>query len=311
MTSPNALSRALSKMFSGCARLLSSDSSSRRANAALALCASLLAATFAATAASAHTDALDKVRVPLDKGWTFRKIGGGEWPSRGARKGEWLKARVPGSVHTDLLANRLIEDPFYRDNEPKLQWIGKSDWEYRTTFDAKPDLLSRRHVELVFDGLDTYATVSLNGVPLLEADNMFRTWRVDCKRALKPGANELRILFRSPINEILPRMKTLGYELPASHDQGAETSPHTRKAPYQYGWDWGPRFVTSGVCRPARLEAWDDARLVDLHVVQNQLGKDAAQLTAEVEVESSGASDAVVVVEDAADKGVSARQTFK
>jgi beta-mannosidase len=298
-------------MFSGCARLLSSDSSSRRANVARVVCASLLAATFATTAASAQTGARYKVGVPLDKGWTFRNVGEGEWPLRTARKGEWLTARVPGSVHTDLLANRLIEDPFYRDNEPKLQWIGKSDWEYRTVFEASPGLLSRKHVELVFEGLDTYATVSLNGVPLLEADNMFRTWRVDCKRALKAGANELRVMFRSPVNEILPRMKTLGYELPASNDQGEKTSPHTRKAPYQYGWDWGPRFVTSGVWRPARLEAWDDARLVDLHVVQNQLGKDAAQLTAEVEVESSGDGDAVVVVEDAADKGVSARQTVK
>jgi beta-mannosidase len=298
-------------MFSGYARLLSSDSSSRRANVARALCASLLAATFAATAARAQTSARNKVRVPLDDGWTFRKVGEGEWPLRGARKGEWLKARVPGSVQTDLLANHLIEDPFYRDNEPKLQWIGKSDWEYRTTFDASPDLLSRKHVELVFDGLDTYATVSLNGVTLLEADNMFRTWRVDCRSALKSGANELRVIFRSPINEILPLMKTLGYELPASNDQGEKTSPHTRKAPYQYGWDWGPRFVTSGVWRPVRLEAWDEARLVDLHVVQNQLGKDAAQLTAEVEVESSGASDAVIVVEDAADKRVNARQTIK
>ena len=298
-------------MFSGCARLLSSDSSSRRAKAALALFASLLASTFAATDARAQTAARDNTRVTLERGWTFRKIGEGEWPLRGASKGAWMKARVPGSVHTDLLANRLIEDPFYRGNEPKLQWIGKSDWEYRTTFDASPDLLRRKHVELVFDGLDTYATISLNGVPLLEADNMFRTWRVDCKRALKRGANELRVLFRSPINEILPRMKTLGYELPASNDQGEKTSPHTRKAPYQYGWDWGPRFVTSGVWRPARLEAWDDARLVGLHVVQNQLSKDAAQLTAEVEVESSGDGDAVVIVEDAADKSVSARQTIK
>jgi beta-mannosidase len=300
-------------MFSGCAHLLSSASSSRRAKAVCALCASLLAATFTATAAHAQTGARSnmRTRVPLNNGWTFRKMGEGERSLPGARKGEWLRASVPGSVHTDLLANRLIEDPFYRDNEPKLQWIGKSDWEYRTTFDAKPDLLRRKHIELVFEGLDTYATVSLNGVPLLEADNMFRTWRVDCKRALSAGANELRVIFRSPINEILPRMKTLGYELPAVNDQGEKTSPHTRKAPYQYGWDWGPRFVTSGIWRPVRLEAWDDARLIDLHVVQNQLSKEAAQLTAEVEVESSGDGDAVVVVEDAADRRVGARQTVK
>jgi beta-mannosidase len=237
----------------------------------------------------------------LNSGWTFRQAG----------KDVWRRARVPGSVHTDLLANKLIEDPFYRDNEPKLQWVGKTDWEYRTTFEVPAALLARRNVRLVFEGLDTYATVYLNDRAVLEADNMFRTWRVDAKPSLKLGANTLRVVFRSPVNEILPRMKTLGYELPASNDQGEKTSPHTRKAPYQYGWDWGPRFVTCGVWKPARLEAWDDARLVDLHVLQNHLDKDAAQLTAEVEVESSGTSDAVVLVEDPSDKRVAARQTVK
>jgi beta-mannosidase len=255
----------------------------------------------AAQVVQAQTRTTGKATVTLNSGWTFRQVG----------KGEWRRASVPGSVHTDLLANRLIEDPFYRDNEPKLQWIGKTDWEYRTTFDVPAAVLRRRNVELVFEGLDTYATVYLNGRPLLEADNMFRTWRVDAKPALQAGANTLRVVFRSAVNEILPRMKTLGYELPASNDQGEKTSPHTRKAPYQYGWDWGPRFVTCGVWKPARLEAWDDARLVDLHVLQNQLGTDSAQLTAEVEVTSSGSSDAVVVVEDPSDKRVAARQTVK
>ncbi|HEX7956871.1 MAG TPA: glycoside hydrolase family 2 protein [Pyrinomonadaceae bacterium] len=209
------------------------------------------------------------------------------------------------------MANGLVEDPFYRDNERKLQWVGKTDWEYRTTFNVTPALLRRGHLELVFDGLDTYATVYVNERPALEADNMFRTWRVNVKALLKPGANTLRVLFRSPINEVLPRMRSLGYELPASNDQGEKTSPHTRKAPYQYGWDWGPRFVTSGVWRPVRLEAWDAARLADLHVFQNHLGEDAAQLTAAVEVESDGASDAVLVVEDPADGRVASRQTVK
>jgi beta-mannosidase len=250
---------------------------------------------------NAQTKTMSKTTIDLNSGWTFRQVG----------KEEWRKATVPGSVHTDLLANRLIEDPFYRDNEPKLQWIGKTDWEYRTTFDAPAALLARRNVELVFDGLDTYATVYLNDRRVLEADNMFRTWRVDAKPSLKPGPNTLRVVFRSPVNEILPRMKELGYELPASNDQGEKTSPHTRKAPYQYGWDWGPRFVTCGLWKPARLEAWDGARLADLHVLQNSLSNTAAQLTAQVEVESSGSSDAVIVVEDASDKRVTTRQTVK
>ncbi|HEX8338873.1 MAG TPA: glycoside hydrolase family 2 protein [Pyrinomonadaceae bacterium] len=255
----------------------------------------------AAHAARAQAQTAGKTVVALDSGWTFRQTG----------KDGWHKATVPGSVHTDLLANGLIEDPFYRDNEPKLQWIGKADWEYRTTFHAPAALPRRRNVELIFEGLDTYAAVYLNDRQVLEADNMFRTWRVDAKGALRAGANTLRVVFRSPINEILPRMKALGYELPAVNDQGEKTSPHTRKAPYHYGWDWGPRFVTCGLWKPARLEAWDDARLADLHVTQDSLGRDAAQLTAAVEVESAGSSDAVVVVEDPTDRRVAARQTVK
>src|SRR5262249_19805082 len=155
-----------------------------------------------------------------------------------------------------------------RDNEKRLQWIGKTDWEYQTTINVNQDLLRRRNIEIVFHGLDTYANVFLNDAPVLAADNMFRTWRVDVKKFLKPGRNVLRIKFRSPINEILPVMARLDYELPASNDQGEKTSPYTRKAPYQYGWDWGPRFVTSGIWKPVELVAWDDTRIDDLYVKQ-------------------------------------------
>src|SRR5918911_3602396 len=261
----------------------------------------LLAAHAVRAQSPAAARAAPKAKIFLHTGWKFREAG----------KGEWRAATVPGCVHTDLLANGLIEDPFYRDNEPKLQWIGKTDWEYQTVFDAPASLLRREHVELVFEGLDTYATVTLNGAPLLEADNMFRTWRVDCKRLLRPGANTLHVTFRSPINEVLPLMAKLGYQLPAQNDQGEKTSPYTRKAPYQYGWDWGPRFVTSGIWRPVSLEAWDAARVSNLRVVQNQLGETSAQLTAEVEVVSSGERDALVVVENLTDRAAPARLPVK
>jgi beta-mannosidase len=215
-----------------------------------------------------------KMRSVLESGWKFREAG----------KDAWYPAIVPGCVHTDLMNNKLIGDPFYRDNEQKLQWIGKTDWDYQTTFNVTPELLKRRNIELVFEGLDTYASVFLNDAPLLNADNMFRTWRVDAKGALKAGANTLRIRFRSPINEVMPAMAKLDYQLPAPNDQGEKTSPWTRKAPYQFGWDWGPRFVTSGVWKPVALEAWDGARINDLHILQSSVTKDVAQLTAEVQI---------------------------
>src|SRR4030095_4392738 len=222
----------------------------------------------------ARTTAVSKLKVPLSNGWQFREAG----------KDQWHAATVPGCVHTDLLNNKLIDDPFYRDNENKLQWIGKTEWEYQTTFNITPEILRRANIDLVFEGLDTYANVFLNDESLLNTDNMFRTWRADCKRLLRPGANTLRIRFRSPINEVLPRMAHMSYTPPAGNDQGEKTSPHTRKAPYQYGWDWGPRFVTSGIWRPVSLEAWDSARISDLHIVQKQVSKELASLTANVDV---------------------------
>src|ERR1044072_7971426 len=218
----------------------------------------------------------------IHSGWQFREVG----------KTDWHNATVPGCVHTDLLANKLIDDPFYRDNEKKQQWIDKKDWEYKTTFRVTAQTLARERVELVVEGLDTYAVVYLNEQLVLKADNMFRTWRVNAKPALKPGENTLRVVFRSPINAILPAMAKMNYQPPASNDQGEKTSPFTRKAPYQYGWDWGPRFVTSGIWRPVSLEAWDQVRINDVQVVVKSITQTAADLTANIEVEASEAGTA-------------------
>ena len=243
------------------------------------------------------TDQL-RIRMPISTGWQFREAG----------KDKWAPASVPGCVHTDLLNNKLIDDPFYRDNEKKLQWIGKTDWEYQTILNLTAGMLKRKNLELVFEGLDTYADVFLNDQPLISTDNMFRTWRVNIKRPAKLGANTLRIHFRSPINEVLPVMAKMNYELPAANDQGEKTSPHTRKAPYQYGWDWGPRLVTSGIWRPVLLEAWDDARVSDLHIQTKEIRTNMANVTAEVEVIADANVDATVIVDDLTDKTIAAQR---
>jgi beta-mannosidase len=241
---------------------------------------------------------MHRITMSVLTGWQFREAG----------KDKWYPATVPGCVHTDLLNNKLIDDPFYRDNEQKLQWIGKTDWEYQTTFIIAPDTLARKNLELVFAGLDTYADIFLNNELLLSTDNMFRTWRVDARRLAKAGANNLRVRFRSPINEVLPIMAKMAYELPASNDPGEKTSPHSRKAPYQYGWDWGPRFVTSGIWRPVSLEAWDEARIGDLHILPKDIRAELANLTAEVEVIAGANTEAAIVIENLTDKSVVAEQ---
>jgi len=204
----------------------------------------------------------------IDKGWQFRQEG----------NDQWYPATVPGCVHTDLLANKLIEDPFYRTNEKSLQWIEKENWEYQTVFDVPSDILKKKNIELYFKGLDTYAEVTLNGKIIVIADNMFREWRADCKNILQKKQNLLYIKFKSPV--IMDSLKQLknGYPMPGG------PSAFSRKAPYHYGWDWGPRFVTSGVWRPVFIEAWDNARLTNVNIVQKDISAKNVDLTAHITI---------------------------
>ena len=130
--------------------------------------------------AQAQVSAARNAVVALDHGWQFRQITAGVEQSESG----WLPATVPGDVHLDLLANKKIPDPFFRDNEAKLQWIELVSWEYRLSFEVTPALLARSNVDLVFDGLDGTAQVSVNGVQVLSADNSFRVWRVSAKSHL-------------------------------------------------------------------------------------------------------------------------------
>jgi beta-mannosidase len=237
---------------------------------AVATVAFLLAAMTTVTEAAP----ISRASISLDDGWSFRQIG----------RSEWYPAEVPGVVHLDLYRNELITDPFYAYVEESLQWIGKTDWEYRRELSVTQEILDRKNIELVFDGLDTYAEVYLNDELILEAINMYRWWRVPIADLLRAEGNELRVVFRSPILKDLPRVGEAGYELPAANDKEENTSPYTRKAPYSFGWDWGPRFVTSGIWKPVRLEAWDDARLVDVFLRQIELGEKRASLEADVEI---------------------------
>ena len=234
----------------------------------------------------------------LDSGWEFRALSASDHPEVAT----WHPATVPGVVQTDLLQAKLIPDPFYGDNESRLQWIGLTDWEYRATFRVNAATLARQHVELVFDGLDTYAQVELNGKPLLAADNMFRTWRVDAKPLLRSGANQLRVVFRSPVTSMIPVVKALPYILPsvstanAGNEENVATAPYTRKAPYQYGWDWGPRYITIGIWKPVRLEAWDGVRIAEFYIHQLKVTSEVAELAAELRIEATKAGTATIAI---------------
>ncbi len=236
--------------------------------------------------------------VLLNSDWRFRAINDSGHPG----VEQWHAAEVPGLVQTDLLRNKLIPDPFYRDNEKSLQWIGLTDWEYQTEFNVDAATLARGHVELLFVGLDTYADVYLNDAELLKADNMFRSWRVAVKDRLHAGKNTLRVVFHSPIMLMLPKVKAMPYRLPTVgqvqivSEEGIATDPYTRKAPYNYGWDWGPRYVTEGIWQPVKLVAWDDLRIDNFHIRQRKVAKDEAELWAEFDIVAAARTDVTLAV---------------
>ena len=228
-----------------------------------------------------NTLSAEPSKIDLNQNWQFRQ----------GNSQNWYPAKVPGVVHTDLMDNKIIEDPFFRLNERGVQWIDKEDWMYETHFDASDDVLKKENIRLHFMGLDTYAHVYLNGERILEPDNMFREWKVDIKGKLKAKDNKLEVYFLSPIKQDIPKFDALPYQYPTGPDQSYRggifnktVSTFARKAGYHYGWDWGPRLVTSGIWRPVYLEAWDDARIEYVFVRQKEVNKQRASITVETEI---------------------------
>lgn len=247
------------------------------------------------------------LRKELNEGWKFKQ----------ARLSNWYPATVPGVVHTDLMDNKIIEDPFFRLNERGMQWIDKEDWIYQTTFQLTPEMMGRENIDLIFKGLDTYADVYLNEKKILEANNMFREWKTSIKPDLNPGENILKIYFHSPIKVDIPKWDALPYQYEAGNDQSEnggvfnkKVSVFARKAGYHYGWDWGPRLVTSGIWRPVYVEAWDNARINDVFIRQPEVSKSRASLIGEVEILADKEIDqANVTITEAASGRVLAGQT--
>ncbi len=228
-----------------------------------------------------------------------------DWKFRQARLENWHPATVPGVVHTDLLTNGLIADPFFRLNERDVQWVDKEDWVYETVFTVSDTTVTKKNIRLFFEGLDTYADVHLNGKKILEANNMFREWRIDVKDTIKEGKNKLTVYFHSPIKIDMPKWEALPFQYRAGNDQSEngglfnrKLSVFARKAGYHYGWDWGPRLVTSGIWRPVWLESWNDARIENVHIMQHDVTAASAKIKAIVEVSAdSDIPDATVTIE--------------
>lgn len=192
------------------------------------------------------------LRQTLHDGWTLQSLPGAVPAAIADLR---VSAAVPGSVHTDLLAAGLIADPYLDDNERLLAWIGTADWRYTTHFEWSP--VGHEREDLVFEGLDTVATIVLNGVELGRTFNMHRTYRFDARAALREGDNELVVTFASPIKYADRMSLELGYRPHVNHH------PYNaiRKMACSFGWDWGLDTATAGIWRPVSLHSWSGARL--------------------------------------------------
>jgi beta-mannosidase len=197
------------------------------------------------------------VVTPLTTGWSLHQY------RRSAAAPEMppVAAEVPGCVHTDLLAAGLIPDPFLGINENDVAWVADCDWRYRCDFEVTDEHLRHDHVELEFDGLDTLATVSVNGEIVDETANMHRRYRFDVRHLLRPGPNQLDVVFRSAAQHC-EQVRAEEGEWPSA--SFGRPFNHLRKMACSWGWDWGPQLTTAGVWRTVTLEAWSVGRLSDV-----------------------------------------------
>ncbi|GGF04738.1 glycoside hydrolase family 2 protein [Mycetocola zhadangensis] len=189
-----------------------------------------------------------------------------------------VPATVPGEVQLDLLAAGLIDDPFDGANEKIQAWIGYCDWQYRTTFDWTPDGAERH--DLVADGLDTAATITLNGTEVGRTQNQHRGYRFDVATLLVAGENELVIDFRSPIEFAREQEALLGARPTVMH----HPFNAIRKVASNFGWDWGIDISSSGIVKSIGIESWSGVRIATVRPLTDIDG-DTGILHAHVDLE--------------------------
>lgn len=203
----------------------------------------------------------------IDKNWSYKE----------AETSKWYPAKIPGTIHTDLYENQFIPHPFIGNNKLNLQWISEKTWLYQTEFSLNKQQLKSKNIVLNFDGLDTYAKVYLNDQLILETNNAFRLWKKDVRKILKSN-NKLRVEF-TPTSKVEKKKESqIPYQL------SKDNRIFTRKAQFQYGWDWAPTFNTFGIWRDVYLEFWNHNKIEDLYIQQISLNEKLAELSADFEL---------------------------
>jgi len=229
------------------------------------------------------------LRRQLDKGWAVVAMGP---PAPQAVLGRRFSAEVPGCVSTDLMAAGVLPDPYLGTNEELHAWVGRTRWRYETTLVAGPPeggrpeagrpgegtellalpLAPDEQVEVVFEGLDTVATIKLNETVIGTSANMHRSYRFNLSDGLHVGANVLSVEFEAPLEHAEAMSEQLG---PRPHVQDHPFNA-VRKMACNFGWDWGPDLPTVGIWRPARLERWRSARIESVRPVVRLLDDSGA-----------------------------------
>lgn len=214
-------------------------------------------------------------KTELSKNWKFSLSGNNILPlqlkKKGIKNNQLLPATVPGTIHTDLINNKLIDDPYFSDNEVTMNWISECDWVYQTEFNFKKK--SDSDIDLIFEGLDTICDIYLNNKKLGSTDNMFLTYKYNVKNILK-NKNLLKVVIKSPVKYSLKQEEKFG-KIPVALNS---SRVYIRKAQYSFGWDWGPSFPTSGIWRNVYLEEWNEAKIENVTFNTNKIEKNFAEV---------------------------------
>ncbi len=233
-----------------------------------------------------ETNEMAVKQISLNRGWTIKS----EDDSIS------FKTDIPNEIHSDLYEKGIIEDPFFGDNEHKRQWVAEKNWVYEKSFDLDSEILARESIEILFKGINTYADVFLNDMKILQTDNQFREWRVDVKSILRQKDNHIKIVVLSPFPIENQKVKQYGFQPPG------DPRIMTRKAQYVYGWDWAPRYVTSGIWKDINIHAWDGPELKDVYIKQKMLSKEKAKLIAQFEINSVSNDEVIISLNDVEQK---------
>ena len=218
----------------------------------------------------------------LDKNWTFTQ----------ADSNHWLPCSIPGNCFTALFENHEIADPFFSDNESKVQWVSKKDWRFKTNFELDSSFVNQDNIHIECPGLDTYSTLYINGKFIGRSDNSFRHWTFDIKKFIKIGSNELLIKFQSAEEISNSLYEQCEIKLPG------ESRVFTRKPQFQFGWDFGPRLISCGITQAITLHTWSSIKFykASIHTLSIQDSLAELKLNARIFIQDTQAEYKIQLV---------------